>query len=522
MSAVFARRTASVAAFATLLAPCLARATDAEVTSDIAAQFYDVRSPTGETVLMRRRVMATLGVGEYNLLNARPGDAKAGELNFRARLRYDADYGIGVAETRASQPQSFVPGLAQGAVDLMYGYLEGRRLLGGWLGFRLGRQYLTDVLGWWSFDGAEASVTTPYYLRAEVYGGLEQRGGLAISSPRFEGDGVWRGNRLGYDPALYPAFQPVNIAPALGVALESTGVTWIHGRLTYRRVNNTASSNTTEFASGLYPPSSVNQWRISSEKIGYAIDASLAKLGGVKGGIVYDLYRSEITSAYASLDVYAGQKVTLSADYDYYVPSFDGDSIWNFFAGEPRSDVGLRGNVDVSDRLSLAANAHARMFTVQTAPFDPGGMQTYSPSTNCISPGPTNTCGIVYPSNGHPFDEGGNVSARWRTGETRIALRGSGDFGDEGDRVGADVSGEHIFETRYVASGRVGAWQWKDKLRPDRATTSAQYVLAAGYRFLPRSRGSVEWEHDINGIAGQRFRVMFVLNIGLGNPGLLK
>jgi hypothetical protein len=342
---------------------------------------------------------------------------------------------------------------------------------------------------------------------------------MSISSPRFEGDGIWRGNRLGYDPSLYPSFQPVAIAPARGVALESTGVTWIHGRLTYRRVNNTGQSNTTEFASGLYTPSSVNQWRISSEKIGYAIDASLAKLGGAKAGIVYDLYRSEITSAYASLDVYAGQKVTLSADYDYYVPSFDGDSIWNFFAGEPRSDVGLRGNVDVSDRLSIAANAHARMFTVQTAQFDPGDPH-YSPSTSCV---PANgPCATVFPSNGHPFDEGGNLSARWRTGETRIALRGSGDFGDEGDRVGADVSGEHIFETRYVASGRVGAWQWKDKLRPDRATTSAQYVLGAGYRFLPRSQGSVEWEHDINGIVGQRFRLMFVLNIGLGNPGQLK
>src|SRR5258708_7828421 len=146
MGVVFARKVALAAAFASLLAPSVVRASDAEITSDSAAQFYDVRSPTGETVLMRRRVMATIGVGEYNLLNARPGDAKAGELNFRARLRYDADYGIGVAEIRASQPQLLVPGLTQGAVDLMYGYLEGRRLLGGWLGFKLGRQYQTDML----------------------------------------------------------------------------------------------------------------------------------------------------------------------------------------------------------------------------------------------------------------------------------------------------------------------------------------------------------------------------------------
>ena len=38
------------------------------MTSDTAAQFYDVRSPTGETVVPRRRLTTTLGVSAFDLL----------------------------------------------------------------------------------------------------------------------------------------------------------------------------------------------------------------------------------------------------------------------------------------------------------------------------------------------------------------------------------------------------------------------------------------------------------------------
>lgn len=153
-------------------------ALDSEVTSDTSAQFYDVRSPTGEVVLSRRRVTTTLGVGAYNLIDQPPGDPTAPELLFRARLRYDADYGASPDEAAAptqlfssSSPnyQTVIPGYYQDAVDLMYGYVEGRRLVHGWVGFRLGRQYVVDALGWWAFDGGQASVTTPYYVKAEVY-----------------------------------------------------------------------------------------------------------------------------------------------------------------------------------------------------------------------------------------------------------------------------------------------------------------------------------------------------------------
>jgi hypothetical protein len=232
-------------------------------------------------------------------------------------------------------------------------------------------------------------------------------------------------------------------------------------------------------------------------------------LGGVKAGIVYDFYNAEMTNLYATVDAYAGKKVTLSADYDYYVPTYDADSIWNFFAGEPMSDLGVRANVNVTDRLSVAGGGHLRITEVQTGPLDPGAGSAYSPYPNYAA------IQSIYPTNGHPFDEGGNLSARWRTGETRVTLRGSGNWGAEGDRVGADIAGEHVFETRYVASLRTGVWQWEDKLQPDRSTTSFNYVLGVGYRFTQRSRALIEWEHDMNGLVGQRFRLMLWLTVAV-------
>jgi hypothetical protein len=496
---------------AALLIASPVHAMDAEVTASANGQFYDVRSPTGQTVLERRRLIGNLGVAAYGLLDAPPGDAKAPDLSFRARLRYDADYGASASEAdpTISSGLGVVPGFSRGPVDLMYAYLEGRRFLGGWLGFKLGRQYVTDMLGWWAFDGAEASVTLPFYTKVEAYGGLEERGGMPLSTPRFEADGIWRGSRSGYDPLLYPAFQPATVAPAFGVALESAGVTWIHGRLTYRRVYDTGAANLTDYTSGLYTPASYDGTRISTERLGYSVDATWGGVGGARAGIVYDLYQAHVTSVYADLDAHLGSRTTVSADYDYYLPTFDADSIWTVFAAEPANDVGLRANVDVTDQISVAAGGNVRIYGVQTGPFDPGGGAPYSPSPYY------NAAASYFPTNGHPFDEGFNLSGRYRDGVTLLTLRGAGNFGDEGDRVGGDLAGERVFETRYVARARAGVWQWKDELRPDRDATSFGYVAGLGYRFAPRSEGSVEWEHDINSLAGQRFRLMLLLSVAV-------
>lgn len=484
-----------------------AHAAEPEITADTTAQFYEVRSPSGATVLARRRFLTTLGVAAYDLhdrAGAPSGEALGPDLSFRARLRYDADYGTLGPEVDAATAGAFVPGFSRGPVDLMYGYVEGRRYLGGFFGFKLGRQYVTDALGWWSFDGGSARVTTPYFVAAELYGGLEVRGGFPLSTGRFERDGIARGDRTGYDPTLWPTFQPQGVAPAFGAALESTGVSWLHGRLTYRRVQSTGASNVSMFASGLREPVAFAGSRVSQERLGWAMDASLPDVGGVKAGLVHDLYLGKLTGLYGSVDAYLSKRVTASLDFDHYRPSFDADSIWNVFMAMPMNDLAARGMWQATDRLAVAGGVHGRMFEQQTETAAPNA----SPSV----------LGNYYPDAAFSPKElvlGADASARWRFGEGSLGLRSVVDTSRTGRRLGADVFGERVLETRYVFTGRVGAWAWDDRLRDDRHAASLGWAGGVGYRFSPRSQALVEAEHNVNRLSGQRFRLMLWLTVAV-------
>lgn len=502
-------RSTLAASFVVGLVTTRAYALDGEVTSDTSAQFYDLRSPTGEAILSRRRLTTTVGVGAYDLLGKERGVGQEHEpdLVFRARLRYDSDYGAAPNEASSASLDRLVPGFSRGPVDLMYAYVEGRRFLHGVLGFRVGRQLTTDALGWWAFDGARVTVNTPAYVTLEGYGGMEVRGGLPFSGAmgRWERDGVWRGDRSGYDASTYSSFQQAEIAPAFGAAIEASGVSWLQARLSYRRVYNTGDSIITQFAPSDTTPVTFGGARLSSERIGYALSATASKVGSIQGGLAYDVYSSHFSNLYATADVYAGKKLTLSVDYDYYRPTFDADSIFNFFAAEPTSDIGARALFDATKRWAFSGGAHVRTLQNQTADHIEG-------TTNTVPQQPTLA---IYPSNGVEFDEGGNLGARFKRADTTLGLRAVGNWGRGGDRMGADISGERVIEGRFVLTGRVGAWQWDDKLRPDRSATNIGYVAGVGYRFAPRSQASFDFQHDINRLAGHRFRAMLWLTVAV-------
>jgi hypothetical protein len=476
-----------------------ASAFEGEVTSDSVTQFYDVLGPTGVPVLMRARFTSTLGVSVYDLLDKPQGAGQelAPDLTFRARLRYDADYGAAAEEASPGVPDRFVPGFSRGPIDLMYGYVEGRRFLHGVLGFKIGRQYVTDALGWWSFDGGLVSVTTPAFFALEAYGGLEVRGGLPFSGPigRWEAEGVWRGDRSGMDPLQYPSFQQDDVAPAIGAALETAGISWLHARLSYRRVYNTNDSIVSQFQNGDLSPIVYSGTRVSQEKLGYSVNANASSFGGVSGGVVYDFYANTMTNLWATADVYLGKNVIASLDYDFYQPTYDADSIWNFFAQFPTNDAGARVLWDVNQKLSFAAGGHVRVFQNQTE-SDPNGSSLLP--VNPIQPGVP-----MYTFNG-----GGNLSARYRRRDTLLTANGVVNAGDAGDRAGGDVAGERVFDARWVLSGRVGLWHWEDKLRPDRSALSFGAVVGGAYRFFHGSQLGVEWENDINELVGWRTRVL--------------
>ncbi|MEI7893167.1 MAG: hypothetical protein WCI05_08750 [Myxococcales bacterium] len=445
------------------------------VTSETSAQFYDLRSPTGETVLTRRRVTSTLGLSLQDLAGA-PSTPHDAQLSFHARLRYDADYGQNAHELDPSQRDSVVPGLSYDGVDLLYGYLEGRRFLRGWVGFKLGRQYVVDGLGWWSFDGALVRITSPVFVAAEAYAGFEVRGGLPLSSSRFEADGVWRGNRTGFDPALYPSFQPSSPAPAMGVALESTGLSWLHARVGYRRVLNTGPSTVAPFAGG---KTTYDAARISQERFGASAEVLASDKAALKTRVNYDLYAARVTSIQGGLDLFLATRASLGLDYEYYRPFFDADSIWNFFMTQSWHDLGLRASFDASDRVSFASRVFGRLFGEDT------------------------------------WDGGGDLSVRYRRGDASVGVRGSGSTGWAGTRAGTDVVAERVLETRYVFSARGSLWRWEDSLRPDRAATSVGYVAGIGYRFAKGSQAMAEWEHNMNRLVGHRFRLLFWLAVAV-------
>jgi hypothetical protein len=516
-----------------------AEAADFVVNAETAGQFYEVSSPWGDAVLARRRLLQTLSLSVFNLQGKyTPGEA---DYSVVMRLRLDADFGINGhvdqgAETSfaAGAGSRFVPGLQVAPLDLMYGYIEGRNLAKGWLGFRVGRQYMSDVLGWWSFDGGLLRVTTPYYVQAEVYGGLEQRGGLPLSTSRFERQGIWRGSHAGFsagksdEPSVtdYPSFQYAQLAPAFGVALESAGPSWVHGRFSYRRVYNTGSSIAQQFPDPGSGYRSVKGLRLSQERIGYAADINKDDLGGLKGGFSYDLYSQLVGSFFGGIEAYLGKRAIVGADVDYFVPTFDADSIWNWFTKSPITTITGRASIDVTKNVDLAAVGGVRLWAADGDPYAFGAGQCAAEGlpADCIG---TANIDPSFPSGARTFsrdeanrstsiapDVMANLAARYRAGSVDVSLRGMLEAGERGRRTGGDLAGEKHFDgRRYTLGARLSLYDWDDPIRPDRQATSFGYVLAGGYKPGEIADFRVEWEHNMNRLVGQRFRVVGLVNL---------
>ncbi|RLB48177.1 MAG: hypothetical protein DRI90_25615 [Deltaproteobacteria bacterium] len=515
-----------------------ASAANFEVTGDVAAQGYEVASPWGDVVVGRRRLTTTLGLAGYNL----QGDAEplGPDYSLRLRMRVDSDFGIAGAEEQynARDARRFVPGLDHAPVDLMIGFVEGRRLGGGWFGFRLGRQYVTDVLGWWSFDGGMVRLTTPFFVAAEVYGGMEQRGGLPLSSERYAAQGVWRGSRseIGPDGRNYPSFQDASPAPAFGFALETTGPNWIHGRFAYRRVYSTGPVLTGQFPTpGTTEFEEVEGLRLSTEKFGYGATAFLSEIGALRAGFAYDVYNDLINKAYGGLEFYPiTNRLVLGADIDFFVPTFDADSIWNWFTHNPVTTLLGRASVRPLAGLDVSGSAGVRLWVAEGDPEGwalaectaAGGGQ--AAIDTCLAMGTDPSAG----SDGTFAREEDNRDAtiapdllanlgagyRWSNGNVGLSGVLQNGFGDvdshRGRMVGGVLTARQALDggTLWVG-GRLSTTNWEDPLRPARDATSFGYVVAPEYWPAGFARMRVQWEHDMNRLVGQRFRVLGLVSL---------
>ncbi len=524
------------------LSPIVASAADFEVQADTALQFYDVSNPWGNVTLQRRRFLQTVGLAAYNL----QGRYKPGEADYRvvSMVRLNADFGVNghLPDRQAGGETSyltqggsgvrFIPGYDEAPLDVMYAYVEGRNLTNGLLGFKLGRQYVTDVLGWWAFDGGLVRVTTPVFVQAEIYGGLEERGGLPLSTSRFERQGAWRGTHAGFgtgadQPSVvdYPSYLYTQPAPALGFALQSVGPTWLHSRFSYRRTWNTGTVLTQQFPDPSGGFRSLSGTRLSQERLGYAIDANKSDLGGLKGGFTYDFYSQIVGTYYVGAEAYLGKRATVGADLDYFVPTFDADSIWNWFTRSPVTTATARASIRWSKRFDTTLSGGVRLWLTDGDPntFGDGECKAIGLAPDCSETSYANASvgdlkAYVRDEANRSFtttaDGLANLNARYRFGTGNVSLRAMMQAGVRGSREGADLAAEKgFFGGRYTAGARASIYGWHDPTRPDRDATSFGYVLTGGFKPARVAQFKLEWEHDMNRLIGQRFRVLALINL---------
>lgn len=541
-----APRAAAAAALSLVaLGATQARAADVAIQADTALQAYAVTSPYGPEPIARRRALQTLGLDLENLQGRRrPGEA---EIRLVLLLRLDADVGInahlpsaqagGETTYAVAEGARYLPGLQVAPLDVMYGYLEARNLAHGLLGVKLGRQYLTDMLGFWSFDGALARLTTPFYVQAEMYGGLEQRGGLPLSTARYEPQGMWRGSFAGPVGASapggagsgqplasdYPSFQRASMAPAFGFALESAGPSFAHARVSYRRVYNTGDTVTQQFPDPGGGYRTAAGTRLSQERIGIGGDLQKRELGALRGGFSVDLYSQLVATYYAGVEAYLGKRATIGADIDYFVPVFDADAIWNWFTRAPLTTITGRASIVATRRLDFALSLGGRLFGTEGDPLTFGAGQCTAAAIDCSAPTYVDpSAGAVAAFSRAPesraaartADAVGDVNARYRFGAGVASLRGVLQAGASGSREGCDLAAERALDGgRFTLGARLSFYAWHDPTRPERDAGSLGYMFAFGFKPLEVARFRLELEHDMNRLVGQRFRLFGLVNL---------
>jgi hypothetical protein len=442
---------------------------------------YEVGGSFGGPAIGRRRYIETLSLTVTDLTSR--DSLKSPRLDATVRVRLDGDLGQEPAERDLRRQDRFVPGLSQVPFDLMLAYVDGKNYAGGLLGFRLGRQYLMDPLGFWSFDGGLVRVLTGVAV-LEAYGGFEQRGGLSmLSTSRFEADGVLRGDRSGLDPSFWPAYlSESRVAPAYGFTLASQRLSFLDARVTYRKVQNQDSVVSAPFPNARGEFETFSAVRTSTERFGASAVAIADGLGGLRGDFVYDLYRLRTTGYSASLDFTPRAPFSLGADVGYFLPSFDADSIFNWFSYMGTTTLTGRARVDPVRQVSVGTSFGARRFDAQ------GGQSL--------------------------VDLLGSVDATYRVPDITARLRLMDEHGERGSRRGGDVSLRRLFvQGLYDASTRLSIYAWDDPLRPQTSTTSLTYVLGGGFRPTARTRVGFEWEHSMNSIVGNRVRALCTLDL---------
>jgi hypothetical protein len=221
------------------------------------------------------------------------------------------------------------------------------------------------------------------------------------------------------------------------------------------------------------------------------------------GSFVYDLYNQRVSQYDVALDWYASDRVVFGGNLEYFLPTIDADSIFNWFAHRGTTSLTARADVVFSRQFEIAASGGGKMFATE------GATSSYLTTTN---PNLSTT--------GKTYDYLASLGGRYRFASGSLALNSMAESGGAGHRYGGDLTGRKRFDGGYYDSLAVlSLYDWDDALRADRSATSFSYVLGGGIspRFMLFSRGrlGVEWEHTMNRLVGQSFRMLATVDFSV-------
>lgn len=456
----------------TLTLSTRAVAFDAEVRSDTQTQAYQVRGPAGAPLLSMRRFTQTLTLAAHERTPHGP------RWTVRARLRFDSDFGNAcdvtgdrcLDELNRSRAAEFAPLFARRALDLPFAWAEGEGLLGGALDLRVGRQLVTDPLGFFLFDGGRARVRAFDHVIFEAYGGLETRTGFPLSNGRYERDGLQRADRSTWDPALATRVDDRTLAGALAFAVETTDVDPLFVRATWRRV--WSADGTAE------------------EKLGLAADLRLSARWRAYAEGVCSVPQQQVSTAVVGVSM-VGENHSFATELSRWRPTFDLTSIWASFWTDPIDEARLRAEFAPGHGWRLRAGAWGRRYALSDAPRED-----------------------TTPALDDQWAAGAELGSLLRHGRYDAELRLFGEGGSLGTRTGADLTSRVWLRWQVLRlDAGLSAWWVDDRLRPERTVASWGVALGALVRAGRLADLSFGFEDDINRIVGHRFRAVAMLTL---------
>jgi hypothetical protein len=471
------------------LIPREAAATEIRMGTRTLGEGYVVVAPGPEPRLLRRtRMVQYLDLGVYELLRPKRVDQwqrhpDDGQLEIVASMRLRHDFG---EFTRSAGVDSgpVLRSVDGRQIDLMYGYLQGRRI-GGFFDFRAGRQFETSGLDWYAFDGGWVRATTPAHLAIESFGGMQVNGAHVFGWPTWQLDGT-----SGSEPADRAG------SPMLGAALALADFRWIHARVAYRRTFTPAGINRNILEPTGAPDGSVNQGIIGGvdqELVSATFDMSLAK--GVFtpfAAVRFNLGTLRFDDVSGGFSLNVSDRHAIRAMYLRTVPHFDLDSIFNVFALQPFEDVRLSYQVRAGGGWTLIGRGTTRIFR------------------NDVSGD-----GVVIPDKRITLGGGGSLAALWQHSH-RFAVRTDAfvQAGQGGLRAGGSIDGQvRVLNDRIGIDLRSYLTRYADDQVPDRQGYALAFQAGGDFKLWDGIHVTLLAEEMVTSFVRHAFRGLASLSV---------